>query len=51
VDRRLHDRVPDLTPERFNPLKNEGDAFRVVLWVAAVCFAIAALVLIGRAVL
>jgi hypothetical protein len=35
----------------FNPLRNEADAFKVVLGVAAVAAVIAILVLLGRAVL
>ena len=34
----------------FNPLRNEADAFKVVLVVAAVAAVIAILVLLGRAV-
>jgi hypothetical protein len=34
----------------FNPLRNEADAFKVVLAVAAAALVIAALVLLGRAV-
>jgi hypothetical protein len=34
----------------FNPLRNEADAFKVVLMVAAVAAVIAILVLLGRAV-
>jgi hypothetical protein len=33
----------------FNPLRNEADAFKVVLLVAAVAAVIAVLVLLGRA--
>jgi hypothetical protein len=33
-----------------NPLRSEGDAFKVVLLVAAVAIAVAALVLLARAV-
>ncbi len=34
----------------FNPLRNEADAFKVVVLVAAVAAVIAVLVLLGRAV-
>jgi hypothetical protein len=34
----------------FNPLRNEADAFRVLLWFAAVVAVIVAIVLIVRAV-
>lgn len=34
----------------FAPLRSEAAAFRVLLWVAAVCAVIVALVLLGRAV-
>jgi hypothetical protein len=33
-----------------NPLRNEADAFKVVLMVAAVALAIAVLVLLARAI-
>jgi hypothetical protein len=35
----------------FNPLRNEADAFKVVILVAAVAAIIAVLVLAGRALL
>jgi hypothetical protein len=35
----------------FNPLRNEADAFKVVLLIAAVAAVIALLVVLGRAVL
>jgi hypothetical protein len=47
VDRRVHDRLPPLS---FNPLRNEGDAFKVVLGVAAVAVVVVALVLVARAI-
>jgi hypothetical protein len=47
VDHRVHDRLPPLS---FNPLRNEADAFKVVLMVAAVAAAIVILVLLARAV-
>jgi hypothetical protein len=34
----------------FNPLRNEADAFRVLLWFVAIVAAIVAIVLIVRAV-
>jgi hypothetical protein len=34
----------------FNPLRNEADAFKVVLIVAAVAAVIAAIVLLARAI-
>jgi hypothetical protein len=34
----------------FNPLRNEADAFKVVLLVAGVALVIAVLVLLGRAI-
>ena len=34
----------------FNPLRSEGDAFRVLLWVIAVFGTIIAVVLIARAI-
>lgn len=36
--------------KRFNPLRNEEDMFRVVVWVGAVCLALVVVVLLARAV-
>jgi hypothetical protein len=47
VDHRLHDRLPPLS---FNPLRNEGDAFKVVLAVGAVALLVVIVVLLARAV-
>jgi hypothetical protein len=47
VDHRLHDRLPHLS---FNPLRNEGDAFKVVLGVGAVAIVVVVLVLVARAI-
>jgi hypothetical protein len=47
VDRRVHDRLPPLS---FNPLRNEGDAFKVVLGVAAAAIVVVVIVLAARAI-
>ena len=36
--------------ERFNPFRNEGDMFKIVLYVAAGCVALALLALLIRSV-
>lgn len=36
--------------ERFNPFRNEGDMFKIVVWAGAVCLALILIVFLVRAV-
>jgi hypothetical protein len=47
VDHRVHDRLPPLS---FNPLRNEADAFKVVVGVAALAAVVVVVVLLARAI-
>jgi hypothetical protein len=47
VDRRVHDRLPPLS---FNPLRNEADAFKVVLAAVVIAAVVVGVVLLARAI-
>ncbi len=47
---KLVERPQEPADKRFNPLRNEEDMFRVVVWVGAVCLALIVVVVLARAI-